>query len=220
MVDAPVIDVTPDEVEAALARICASAPFASSERLKTFLRFVVRETLAGRADTLKEYTVGVVVYERGGAFNPKTDSIVRTEARRLRARLEAYYQEEGQLEPIRIDLARGAYVPVLARVAPPQRPRARPSAAGSCAHCRRVTCRRGSVTSRTHRSRRAVGRRRAADDGGGRPARVGRARRGPRVRERRALQPDPDRRCQPRRALPSSHTTPMGRPGDSTCGAR
>jgi len=122
MPDDPRSAVTPEEVSAALERICASHPFASSGRLQSFLRFVVQETLAGRADTLKAYTIGTVVYERGSAFDPKADSIVRTEARRLRTRLEAYYQTVGVQEPIRIILEPGSYVPTLSRVAPPTQP--------------------------------------------------------------------------------------------------
>jgi Tol biopolymer transport system component len=118
MADDSPVEVTEDEVNAAVQRICSSVPFASSERLKSFLRFVVCETLAGRAGTLKEYTVGVAVYDRGSAFDPKADSIVRTEARRLRSRLEAYYATTGIGEPIRIDLPRGSYVPSIRRLAP------------------------------------------------------------------------------------------------------
>jgi len=46
---APPPDVVRDELE----RVLASAEFVASDRLKGFLRFVVEESLAGRADRLK-----------------------------------------------------------------------------------------------------------------------------------------------------------------------
>jgi Tol biopolymer transport system component len=108
-------EVTAQEVEAQLQRVCASPQFAASERLKSFLRFVVSESLAGRARSLKEYTVAVAVYERGTDFDPKVDSIVRSEARRLRAHLDAYYAGPGSQDPIQIAMPRGGYAPTVRR---------------------------------------------------------------------------------------------------------
>ena len=62
--------------------------FAQSGRLRKFLRFVVEETLAGRAGALKEYTIGIDVFERDESFDPQTSSIVRVEASRLRGKLK------------------------------------------------------------------------------------------------------------------------------------
>lgn len=111
-------EVTAEQAEAQLQRVCASPQFAASERLKTFLRFVVSESLAGRASTLKEYTVAVAVYGRGTDFDPKVDSIVQSEARRLRAHLDAYYAGPGVDDEVQIVLPRGGYVPQVVRQAP------------------------------------------------------------------------------------------------------
>src|ERR1035441_3703221 len=67
-----------------LVRILRSSIFASSTRLVRFLRFVVETTLEGRAGYLKEYVIGTEVYDRKPPYEPSQDSIVRTEARRLR----------------------------------------------------------------------------------------------------------------------------------------
>jgi TolB-like protein len=106
--------VTPsaDEIRAQLDRILASAVFANSGRLSRLLKYVIERTLAGEGDQLKEYVVGVEVFERGSTYDPRLDSIVRVEARRLRAKLEEYYRGDGSNDPIAIEIPRGSYVPV------------------------------------------------------------------------------------------------------------
>jgi hypothetical protein len=51
---------------------------------------MVEKTMAGSAGDLKEYLIGVEVYGRRARFDPKGDSIVRSEAVRLRHRLRQY----------------------------------------------------------------------------------------------------------------------------------
>src|SRR5215467_15942352 len=87
-----------------LSQLLSSTAFAQVDRLKRFLRYVVEETVAGRSDNLKEYSIGVEVFDREPSFDPRTDPIVRVQARRLRARLGRYYEEEGRHEEIRIEL--------------------------------------------------------------------------------------------------------------------
>jgi TolB-like protein len=105
--------VTPsaDDIRVQLDRILASAGFATSDRLSRLLKYVVDRTLAGEGDQLKEYVVGVEVFERGDNYDPRLDSIVRVEARRLRAKLEEYYRGDGANDPITIEIPRGSYVP-------------------------------------------------------------------------------------------------------------
>src|SRR5580698_10401125 len=83
-----------------LVRILQSRVFALSTRLRRFLRFAVESTLEGRADSLKEYVIGTEVYDRKPPYEPSQDSIVRTEARRLRSKLTQYYESEGKMDPI------------------------------------------------------------------------------------------------------------------------
>ena len=75
------------------------------------LKFLVYETLAGRADTLKGYTIGLSVFGRDEDFDPQADPIVRLEARRLRHDLDSYYIAEGAGNPIRISIPKGQYAP-------------------------------------------------------------------------------------------------------------
>jgi hypothetical protein len=74
-----------------LARIVASPMFERADRLKQFLAFIVGEAVAGRAGALKEYTVATRVFGKEATFDPRTDPIVRVQARRLRAKLQRYY---------------------------------------------------------------------------------------------------------------------------------
>jgi serine/threonine-protein kinase len=103
------------EIQTELHRILASPEFRSSERLRRFLRFAVERTLAGEAAQLKEYLVGREVFDRGSSYDPRTDSIVRVEAQRLRRKLREYYQAHGSADPIRISIQAGSYVPAFAR---------------------------------------------------------------------------------------------------------
>ncbi|MFN7933626.1 MAG: hypothetical protein U0R19_09875 [Bryobacteraceae bacterium] len=80
--------------------------------MRRFLQFTVGEALSGHSGDLKESLIGIAVFDRQPDYDPRIDPIVRVEARRLRAKLEQYYQQEGKSEAIRIDLPRGSYVPV------------------------------------------------------------------------------------------------------------
>jgi serine/threonine-protein kinase len=118
--------VPEEAVRRQLDRILASRVFANAERLRAFLRFVVDETLAHRGDALKEYSIARAVCGRPTSFDPKQDPIVRVDANRLRSRLDSYYSTEGVGDPVRIELPKGAYVPVFsaapARAGQPQHP--------------------------------------------------------------------------------------------------
>jgi len=109
---------TPLVVREQVARIAASPPFTSSPRLAELLRFIVDETLAGRADTLRESLIGDTVYARNPPYNPRVDSTVRVEARRLRRKLEIYYASLGKNDTVHISLPTGSYVPTIEYVQP------------------------------------------------------------------------------------------------------
>ncbi len=100
-----------DGIREELARVLESETFRGAECLRAFLRYVVEEVILGRTAEIKEYTVGLEVYGRGAAFDPRQDSIVRTEARKLRSRLATYYESEGRNNPLRIEIPKGGYVP-------------------------------------------------------------------------------------------------------------
>jgi TolB-like protein/Flp pilus assembly protein TadD len=99
------------QVSEATRRILSSNLFRSTERLSAFLRYIVEQWLSGNAGQLKEYSIGLAVFERGEDFDPRIDPIVRVEAGRLRLRLKRYYETEGLNDPIRIELPKGGYTP-------------------------------------------------------------------------------------------------------------
>ncbi len=94
-----------------LHRIVASPTFARSERLSAFLTYICDMTLQGRAAELNEQQIGHAVFGRQRDYDSSIDGIVRTQASRLRKRLETHYQKEGSTETVRIIIPRGSYVP-------------------------------------------------------------------------------------------------------------
>jgi hypothetical protein len=88
-----------------------SSIFVQSDRLSRFLRYTVETTLVGDAETLKEYLIGTQVYGRKPPYHPSVDSIVRSEARRLRRKLKEYYESEGKNDLVFIYYRPGRYVP-------------------------------------------------------------------------------------------------------------
>ena len=105
--------VDPGRVREELAQILASSGFARNERLSNFLRFIVESHLAGKVDHLKESVIGVEVFGRLPDYDPRQDSVVRTEAAKLRARLAEYYSAEGASDAVVIEVPKGGYVPVI-----------------------------------------------------------------------------------------------------------
>src|SRR3954468_4500966 len=83
------------EICAQIERILKSKPFADSARLQRFLSWTVDQVLQGEAQNIKQFTIGQEVFDRGAQFDPRVDSIVRTEAQRLRRKLSEYYRTEG-----------------------------------------------------------------------------------------------------------------------------
>jgi hypothetical protein len=110
----PALKGQPDEqaVRLALERVLGSDVFVHSERLSRFLRYAVEQYFLGHGEQLKESVIAVEVYGRPPGYNPKTDPIVRNEARRLRAKLQEYYQVQGRNDPISIGIPKGCYAPV------------------------------------------------------------------------------------------------------------
>lgn len=106
---------TDEEVRTQLERLLASETLGGSARLRRFLSFIVERALAGEGKQLKEYTVGIEVFDRGHDYDPRIDSIVRVEAGRLRSRLDEYYRGVGAGDAVIVRIPRGGYTPVFER---------------------------------------------------------------------------------------------------------
>ena len=105
--------ISNDQITSQLNRILESAEFTSARRLQQFLRYVVGQYIQGRSERIKQYTIAVEGLGFGEDFNPQTNSIIRIQARRLRRAIDHYYYEQGQADPIRIQIPKGTYVPTI-----------------------------------------------------------------------------------------------------------
>jgi hypothetical protein len=106
--------MTTAAVRAQLTKILDSEALRDAHRLKRFLEYIVVATLAHRPDCLKEYLLGIEVFEKSPSFDPRLDPIVRVQAGRLRAKLKEYYLTEGSEDFVLIHVPKGSYVPVFA----------------------------------------------------------------------------------------------------------
>lgn len=105
----------PQEVRRQLARILTSPDFNVPGRLRGFLTYVVEESLAGRGDRIKAYSIATAVFGRAQDFDVQNDPVVRIEAGRLRRALELYYLTGGLTDPIVIKIPKGGYAPSIRR---------------------------------------------------------------------------------------------------------
>jgi hypothetical protein len=108
----PTNGVESSEVWSAVERIRRSRALSGCHRLVQLLTFVVGSTVRGEATHLKETTIGVAVFGRNPDYDPKVDTIVRSQAWRLRSKLKKYYATEGSNDPLLIEIPIGHYVPV------------------------------------------------------------------------------------------------------------
>ena len=113
-------DPSPEAIREQLERLVSSPDFARSEHLTQFLTFIVEETLAGRSDDIKGYTIGTAVLGRDDQFDPTIDPVVRIQAGRLRRALERYYLVEGTNDPLRIEVPKGGYRPTFCLIKEPE----------------------------------------------------------------------------------------------------
>ncbi len=92
-----------------IRKILASRTFRNTEVLKRLLEYLSQQALAGHADELKEYTVGVEAFGKPSGYDPRTDASVRVQAGKLRQKLEEYYRTEGAADEPVIELPKGHF---------------------------------------------------------------------------------------------------------------
>jgi hypothetical protein len=113
-------DVLGAVVRCELERLLTSPSLRDSDHLKRFLRYIVEHTLAGEGDGLKEYRLGVEVFDRDASFDPKLDPVVRMTARRLRAKLKEHYENGGLGATVRIEVPKGGYAACFVQAPKPE----------------------------------------------------------------------------------------------------
>jgi hypothetical protein len=114
--------------------LAASNTLHSSESLCKLLRYLAEHALNEPGVRVKEYQIATEVFGRRPDFDPQSDSMIRVQAGRLRAKLNEYYSTEGAHDPILVELPKGSYQlqfhyravantePVLPAVVPPPPP--------------------------------------------------------------------------------------------------
>src|SRR2546429_3538421 len=113
----PSLESEAQDVRRQLERVLESPGFSRNERMSRFLRFVVEGHLDHKDHELKESVIAIEVFGRRPDFDCRLDPVVRTEAARLRARLNEYYIKEGKADALVIELPKGGYVPHFREVA-------------------------------------------------------------------------------------------------------
>jgi hypothetical protein len=98
-------------IEAQLERLLANPHFSNSRRFPSFLRYIVKATINGQADLLKERTLGIEIFGKDPDYDTAVDPIVRVTAAEIRKRIAQYYQDPGHEDELRLTLAPGSYVP-------------------------------------------------------------------------------------------------------------
>ncbi len=103
--------ISSEVVEKQLGRLRSSPLFSHSRRYPIFLDYVVRKTLSGQSDELKERIVGIEAFGRASDYDLNADPVVRVTAGEVRKRLAQYYYEPDHRCELRIELRPGSYVP-------------------------------------------------------------------------------------------------------------
>jgi len=104
-------DIPATDIRSQLEKISAGPELENSPRLVELLNYIGEESLAGRADRIKGFTIGQAIYASDLNFDPESNSIVRVEMGRLRRRLAEYYLSSGRTDRIVVDIPKGSYAP-------------------------------------------------------------------------------------------------------------
>ena len=98
-----------DTIESSVDRVLQSGTFRNSPTSRRLLKYLADHSVAGDADQLKEYTIGVDAFGKPPDYDPRQDSTVRIQIGRLRQKLCDYYREEGKEDPFVVDLPKGRF---------------------------------------------------------------------------------------------------------------
>ncbi len=110
------VDLVPEVIEPIqkeLHRILRSHTFSRAARLRDLLEHIVTCWMDGQANKLDGYNLAIEVFGREESFESAIDPIVRVQMARLRNQLSHYYSIEGLADSIRVDIPKGAYIPVV-----------------------------------------------------------------------------------------------------------
>jgi hypothetical protein len=107
----PVREPSDDEKQHQVERISSSPALRNAPLLLRFLEFITAKADDNHREDLSEYAIATQVFGRPAIFDPAADTIVRTQAYRLRTKLKEYYESDGKSDPIIIEIPKGHYIP-------------------------------------------------------------------------------------------------------------
>src|SRR6202453_2284496 len=102
-----VLEIEPKRTQ--IQRILQSKAFRTSEVQRNLLAYLADKSINGSADSLKEYVIGVDVFDKPASYDPQQVSAVRMHVGRLRQKLADYYRLEGTEDPVIVDLPKGGF---------------------------------------------------------------------------------------------------------------
>jgi hypothetical protein len=102
-------EIFEDEARLQIQRVLDSELFRSSGVQRRLFKYLAEKSLAGEADQLKEYAVGMDALGKPESYDPQQDSTVRIQSSRLRQKIIEYYQTSGQTDSVLIDFPRGHF---------------------------------------------------------------------------------------------------------------
>ena len=92
-------------------KICKCEQMKTKKLLCKFLSYIVSESLAGRTNKIKGYSIALDVLGKDKDFDSDQNALVRIHAGRLRHILKEYYSNEGKYDEVIIEIPLGQYVP-------------------------------------------------------------------------------------------------------------
>jgi hypothetical protein len=98
-----------EAIRAQVERIVQNKNLRWSDGQRRLLSYLAEKSMAGEADELKEYTIGLDAFGKPPSYDPRQESVVRMQVARLRQKLGEYYRTDGAQDPILIELPKGGF---------------------------------------------------------------------------------------------------------------
>jgi len=112
------VDMTREEKEKELYALLHSGVVRQKTQLHSLLEYLGTKAIETPEVALKEYTIGVDALGKPADYDPRLDPTIRVEVAKLRKKLTEHYQGAGAGHPVRLEIPKGAYLPVFV-AAPP-----------------------------------------------------------------------------------------------------
>ena len=99
----------PERLQQALDQILSSGPFRNTLQCQNLLRYIVKHSLAGEDNLLRERVIGSEIFGRRPDYETGDDPVVRIRVAEVRKRLAQYYQSLHETPEVHIEIPSGCY---------------------------------------------------------------------------------------------------------------